>query len=243
MLVPRHLPEARESTLPRFQRLLHQELRLVLEAVPRTLTLFTSLRRLEEARRALEDLPHLRAPLTRREREDTLRLARANPEAPLAALGSRSFMEGVDIPHLKLVNLERLPFPYPSPLVRKRMGRAREYGLDGWDDYYLPKAVLAFVQAFGRLVRDDRKRAGRGAFVLWDKKLLHASYQEPFYRALPEGVGRLFPETREAFYRALGEALDLPLPVPTEEFPEAPWAQVQAILSDPLLSNVEKGRR
>ncbi|MEN2981800.1 MAG: RecQ family ATP-dependent DNA helicase, partial [Thermus sp.] len=47
----------------------------------------------------------------------------------------------------------------------------------------------------------------------------------------------------EAFYRALGEALDLPLPVPTEEFPEAPWAQVQAILSDPLLSNVEKGRR
>lgn len=243
LLVPRHLPEARESTLPRFQRLLHQELRLILGRVPRTLTLFTSLVRLEAARKALEDLPHLRAPLTRREREDTVRFARANPTEPIAALGSRSFMEGVDLPHLKAVSLERLPFPYPSPLLKRRMALAYERGLDPWEDYYLPKAALSFVQAFGRLIRDTREVAGDGAFILWDKKLLHADYQELFYRALPDGVVHHFPGDRQAFYRKLAEVLGLAFPEGEEELPEETWARVKAILGEPGLDPVEKARR
>ncbi|BDG30055.1 RecQ family ATP-dependent DNA helicase [Thermus thermophilus] len=243
LLVPRHLPEARESTLPRFQRLLHRELRLVLGRVPRTLTLFTSLSRLEAAKKALEDLPHLRAPLTRREREDTVRFARSNPTEPLAALGSRSFMEGVDLPHLRVVNLERLPFPYPSPLLKRRMALAYERGLDPWEDYYLPKAILSFVQAFGRLIRDDRQVAGDGAFILWDKKLLHADYQELFYRALPDGVAHHFPGDRQAFYRKLEEILGLAFPGAEEELSEEAWAKVKAILAEAGLGPLERARR
>lgn len=63
LVVPRHLPEARESTLPRFQRMLHEELRVLLPRAHRSLSLFTSLRRLQDAKDALEDLPELLAPL------------------------------------------------------------------------------------------------------------------------------------------------------------------------------------
>ncbi|WP_253718371.1 hypothetical protein, partial [Thermus scotoductus] len=86
MAGPRHLPEARESTLPRFQRMLHEELRVLLAKSQRSLSLFTSLRRLEEAKAALKELPHLLAPLTRKEREAVASLIKANPQAPVAAL-------------------------------------------------------------------------------------------------------------------------------------------------------------
>ncbi|GAA6756790.1 hypothetical protein Thermus77420_22660 [Thermus thalpophilus] len=242
LLVPNHLPEARASLMPRFQRLFHRELRILLTQVPRSLTLFTSLKRLDDAKRALEDLPHLRAPLTRKEREEALAFARKNPKEPVAVLGSRSFMEGVDLPHLRLVNLEKIPFPVPTPLLERRMARAYEEGLDPWWDYYLPKATLSFVQAFGRLIRDDRREAGEGAFVLWDKRLLNAAYQEVFYRALPEGVRRGFPRTRREFYRALEAALGLSVPLLDEDLLDEPWARALSVLAE-ALPPLEKARR
>ncbi|MFX9446681.1 hypothetical protein ABTU78_20210, partial [Acinetobacter baumannii] len=69
----------------------------------RSLTLFTSLKRMRDAAKALEEVPNLLVPLTRKEREDMASLIKLNPEAPVAALGSRSYMDGVDFPDLKLV--------------------------------------------------------------------------------------------------------------------------------------------
>ncbi|WP_460414566.1 RecQ family ATP-dependent DNA helicase [Thermus oshimai] len=243
LVVPRHLPEARESTLPRFQRMLHEELRVLLPRAHRSLSLFTSLRRLQDAKDALEDLPELLAPLTRKEREDVASLVKQDPEAPVAALGSRSYMEGVDFPALKLVNLERIPFPLPSPLLNRRMQHAYEQGLDKWWDYYLPKAVLAFAQAFGRLIRDHREGVGDGAFVLWDKKLLNGAYQGLFYRSLPPGVHRYFPEDRKSFYDLLANILGIDRKdLPEEELEEEALRRLKTILeadSDPL----ERARR
>ncbi|WP_019551600.1 RecQ family ATP-dependent DNA helicase [Thermus scotoductus] len=243
LLVPRHLPEARESTLPRFQRMLHEELRVLLAKSHRSLSLFTSLRRLEEAKEALKELPHLLAPLTRKEREDVASLIKANPQAPVAALGSRSYMEGVDFPALKLVNLERIPFPLPSLLLTKRMERAYEQGLDKWWDYYLPKAALSFAQAFGRLIRDRREGVGDGAFVLWDKKLLNAAYQEVFYRALPSGAHRHVPEDRKGFYDLLAGILGIDRDqLPQEELEEEALRRLRAILESDL-EPLAKARR
>ncbi|KGQ21321.2 ATP-binding protein [Thermus filiformis] len=243
LLVPRHLPEAREATLPRFQRLFHQELRELLPRVHRSLTLFTSLKRMQDAKEALQDLPHLLVPLTRKEREDVASQVRRDPRAPVAALGSRSYMEGVDFPALKLVNLERIPFPLPSPLLKKREARAHEMGLDPWWDYSLPKAALAFAQAFGRLIRDGREEAGDGAFVLWDKKLLGAAYQSVFYRVLPQQAARYFPQDRKAFYDLLAKILGLDRALlPQEELEEEVLVRLREILqssSHPL----EKARR
>ncbi|ALJ92338.1 RecQ family ATP-dependent DNA helicase [Thermus aquaticus] len=230
LIVPRHLPEARESTLPRFQRMLHQELHTLLGHTRRSLTLFTSLKRLEAAKKALEGHPHLLAPLTRREREDVAGRIKANPQEPVAALGSRSYMEGVDFPALNLVNLERIPFELPSPLLSRRMDWVYEQGLDPWWDYYLPKSALAFAQAFGRLIRDQREGVGDGAFVLWDKKLLNAPYQEVFYRVLPPGVHRHFPLTRKEFYDRLAEILGLNREsLPQEELEEEALKRLRAL--------------
>ena len=243
LLVPRHLPEARESTLPRFQRMLHEELRALVPRSHRSLSLFTSLRRLEDAKKALEDHPYLLAPLTRKEREDVASRIKRDPVAPVAALGSRSYMEGVDFPALKLVNLERIPFPLPSPLLTKRMEWAYEQGLDRWWDYHLPKAALSFAQAFGRLIRDRREKAGDGAFVLWDKKLLNAAYQGVFYRALPPGVHLHFPPDRKGLYDLLAGILGVErAQLPQDELEEEALRRLREIQRSGL-EPVEMARR
>ncbi len=207
LIIPTHLPEARGSMVRRFSGMLHEELERLLPAARRSLTLFTSNQRLREAKEALEEkVPHLRAPLRRREREEALQLM-ADGAGPGHVLGSRSFMEGVDLPNLKLVNLERIPFPVPSLLLSRRGDLAESQGLDPWADAYLPQAMLGFVQAFGRLIRDDRKDAGDGAFVLWDKRIVNALYQAKFFEALPDGVRQHVPASRDEFYDLLASVL------------------------------------
>ncbi|AEB10934.1 RecQ family ATP-dependent DNA helicase [Marinithermus hydrothermalis] len=209
LIIPTHLPEARGSMMRRFSGMLHEELKHLLPAAHRSLTLFTSKQRLHEAKKALEEqVPHLRAPLRRTEREEALQFM-ADGARPGHMLGSRSFMEGVDFPNLKLVNLERIPFPVPSLLLSRRGDLAESQGLDPWADVYLPQAMLGFVQAFGRLIRDDRQDAGEGAFVLWDKRIINALYQTRFFNALPDGVHQHVPVSRDAFYDLLAPVLEV----------------------------------
>ena len=131
-----------------------------------------------------------------------------------AALGSAGFMQGVDIRNLSMVSLDKVPFPVPDVILsqqRVALGDFEKF----WNTIYLPRAVLKFVQAFGRLVRDDREGCGPGAFVLWDKRLPDSHYQARFLGALPvppQNIQRL--GSREALYGALetlyGRALDMP---------------------------------
>lgn len=211
VLFPQHLPGARGENLAKFQQLYHQELLEVLPAAKRSLTLFTSRARMQDAGRALEKFTPL-LPLNRREREEVAQAMRET--GPKMALGTRAFFEGVDFPDLKVVNLERLPFPVPDALLRARQELMRERGFDPWYDFYLPKALLSFTQAFGRLIRDDRARSGEGAFVLWDKRVVAAAYREVVFSALPESVrlaGHLhYPADRQAFYDLLARVLDVP---------------------------------
>lgn len=212
VLIPSHLPEARQSNLRRFQELYHQELEHVLPQAGRSLSLFTSRQRMQEAGEVLERVPELHnlyIPLTRREREDIAQTMRLDGAA--AALGTRAYMEGVDFPHLKVVNLERIPFPIPSALLQARQQHAENQGLDPWEDVYLPKALLSFTQAFGRLIRDDRQNAGRGVFILWDKRLSYARYQRLFFKTLPKGVSVVEASNRKDFYAEIAEVLAQPV--------------------------------
>ncbi|HEX2864456.1 MAG TPA: RecQ family ATP-dependent DNA helicase, partial [Deinococcales bacterium] len=235
VIVPSHLPEARSDSLDEFQRLYARELASLLPAAGRSLSLYTSRERLIGARDALTEVEPLYAPLTRREREEVAAEMR-NP-GPKAALGTRAFMEGIDFPNLKVVNLERLPFPVPDPLLRARMDRAKQLGLDPWHDLYLPKALLTFTQAFGRLIRDDRRHAGPGAFILWDKRLLRASYQALVFQSLPEGARGLRnlhrPATRAELYDRLANILDVNRSeLPTEELVDEPVARLREIRAE-----------
>ena len=215
-VIPSHLPEARTSNLFRFQPLYHQELQELLPRAGRSLTLFTSTARMKQASEFLDKLPQLYTPLTRREREDIAQAMRRG--GPGAALGTRAYMEGVDFPDLKVVNLERIPFPVPTPLLKARQELAERQGFSAWKDVYLPKALLTFIQAFGRLIRDDRAAAGEGAFVLWDKRLLSASYQLLFLAGLPRRTQVFEASSRADFYSKMADVLDMDVSLfPTDE--------------------------
>lgn len=130
------------------------------------------------------------------------------------ALGSAGFMQGVDIQDLSVVSLDKTPFPIPDVVLsqqRVALGDFEKF----WNTIYLPRAVLKFVQAFGRLVRDDRQQSGAGAFVLWDKRMPVSHYQGRFLGALPippENIQRL--QSRDALYDALstlfGKTFEMP---------------------------------
>jgi ATP-dependent DNA helicase DinG len=103
---------------------------------------------------------------------------RDDPDSVLIA--SRGAFEGVDVrgESLRLVVLDRLPFPHLDDPIIAALGRIGR----GWGDESLPRAVMAARQAFGRLIRstDDR-----GVIALLDGRALTRSYgaefvQEPF---------------------------------------------------------------
>jgi ATP-dependent DNA helicase RecQ len=210
--VPTHLPEARASSMKRVQTLYHEELKTLLPNVERSLSLFTSSQRMKDAGKALEALEHVLVPQTRRERDDVAKQM-LDKTRRAAALGTRAFMEGVDFPNLRLVNLEKIPFPVLTTLLQKRQQVIKDNGGDAWEDYYLPKAMLTFIQAFGRLIRDDRSEAKEGAFVLWDKRILNASYAFTLLEALPQAhnlKSRFHPSRKRGeFYERLVQTLGL----------------------------------
>ena len=244
LVVPNHLPEARGSLQKRFSRFLEEELSQVLPHAKRSLNLFTSTARLKETGTKLKDrIENVILPLTRKEREDAVQRMRAHPKAPGHAFGSRSFMEGVDLPNLKLVGLERIPFPVPNRLLEARGQLAEQQGLDPWNDVYMPKATLSFVQAFGRLIRDGRVEAGEGVFILWDKRIVNAFYQTRFLDALPKGVQKDFPKTRQEFYDILAPILDIErTKLPSEELLDSDHRRLLEI-RESKVEPVEKAAR
>ena len=100
-------------------------------------------------------------------------------------LATTSYREGIDVPGEALSNLilHRLPFPVPDePVTEARMERIEEDGGSSFREYELPAAVIAFKQAFGRLIR---RRTDYGIFLCLDKRLLTRRYGGQFLQALP----------------------------------------------------------
>jgi Rad3-related DNA helicase len=99
-------------------------------------------------------------------------------------LGAASFWEGVDFPgeELEILVMARLPFPVPvDPFVEAYTERLREEGRDPFEDYMLPEAIVRFRQGFGRLIR---RRGDRGAFLVFDPRVLRRGYGRRFLAAV-----------------------------------------------------------
>lgn len=96
-------------------------------------------------------------------------------------LGTESFWAGVDVPgeSLSCVIIDRLPFATPNDPVLDAM---KDRGDDWFKGYALPRAVVAFKQGFGRLIRriDDR-----GVVVCFDQRLRTKGYGKTFLASLP----------------------------------------------------------
>lgn len=100
--------------------------------------------------------------------------------------GTDSFWEGVDIigDALRSVIITKLPFPVPSdPISEAKSELIIAQGRSPFMDYSLPKAVIKFKQAFGRLIRH---RNDRGCCICLDVRLTKKGYGKIFTESLPK---------------------------------------------------------
>jgi ATP-dependent DNA helicase DinG len=117
-------------------------------------------------------------------RGQLLRAFREHGSAVL--LGLRSFFEGIDVPGpaLRLVVLDRLPFPPPDdPVYAARARALAARGESAFDALMVPAAILTLRQIVGRLVR---RHDDYGVVALLDGRLLTKErYGHRIRRSLP----------------------------------------------------------
>ncbi len=242
LVIPDHLPVPRGDLLAEFtQEAADEVARLLTLARGRALVLFTSRERLEAVRwhvQPLLDSQQLPV-LAQGEGPAPALLERFRSETATSLLATRSFWEGVDIPGeaLSLLVMEKLPFDPPNdPIVAARVDALLLRGRDPFAEYVIPRAVLRFVQGFGRLIRSEDDI---GVVVVLDKRLRKAiSYREAFLGSLVGPPRILRPTSRDEGYREiaahLGIDMDAELWERIHSLPTAdPWGDL------PLLSPEE----
>ncbi|WP_101759315.1 ATP-dependent DNA helicase [Oceanicoccus sp. KOV_DT_Chl] len=100
-------------------------------------------------------------------------------------LGTGSFWEGLDLSGVPLsaVVIDKLPFAPPdSPLIQLRAAELAAHGVDSFEHYMLPAAVIRLRQGCGRLLR---RPSDRGVIMIADKRLLSKPYGRVFLASLP----------------------------------------------------------
>lgn len=108
---------------------------------------------------------------------------RASGDAVLVA--TMSFWEGVDVPGraLRLVIIDKLPFPVPTDPQIVARGRAlEEAGKSPFSALHLPTAAITLKQGFGRLLRAT---TDRGVVAVLDHRLVTRGYGKSLLGALP----------------------------------------------------------
>jgi len=100
-------------------------------------------------------------------------------------LGTQSFWEGVDLPGrtLECLILTRLPFAVPTePIEEARIELIQKRGLDAFQEYSLPSAVIRLRQGIGRLIRT---KTDKGIILILDKRIIVRNYGKSFLDSLP----------------------------------------------------------
>jgi ATP-dependent DNA helicase DinG len=95
-------------------------------------------------------------------------------------VGCAVFREGMDFAHtgISFVVLDKLPFEYFEDLVLKeRAASLKNKGLDPFKDYFLPRAVIYYRQAVGRLLRHEDDH---GVWAVLDSRIETKNYGKYF---------------------------------------------------------------
>jgi ATP-dependent DNA helicase DinG len=179
---------------------------LVRESGGGALLLFTSRTAMEDAWKRLA--PNLEAEglecLKQGDEPTPVLIRRFKQDGNAVLFALRTFFEGVDIPGdaLRLVVLDKLPFPVPTDLqfkarcesVNTRAGREVSFG-----QLSMPMMTLPLIQAAGRLLRTV---TDRGVIAILDPRLTSKGYGVTILNSLPPARATTNPREVAAFMKA-----------------------------------------
>jgi ATP-dependent DNA helicase DinG len=201
LYVARHLPPpGRDGLDPSYLTEINE---LIEAAGGRTLGLFSSMR---AARQAAEYLrPVLRVPLLCQGDDSTGQLVREFAEdEPTCLFGTLSLWQGVDVPgpSLRLVVIDRIPFPRPDdPLSSARTRAVEARGGNGFMEVSAAHAALRLAQGAGRLLRTMEDR---GVVAVLDPRLVTKRYGDFLRASLPPFWQTSDPSVVRGALRRLG---------------------------------------
>jgi ATP-dependent DNA helicase DinG len=201
LYVAKHLPPPTRDGLP--PEYLDEMWELIKAAGGRTLGLFSSMRAAKAAAAALrESLPY---PVLCQGDDSTMQLVKEfAADEPTCLFGTLSLWQGVDVPgpSLRLVVIDRIPFPRPDdPLGSARSRAADARGGSGFMEVSANHAALLLAQGAGRLLRsmDDR-----GVVAVLDSRLVTKRYGEYLRASLPPFWQTTDPKVVRAALQRLG---------------------------------------
>jgi ATP-dependent DNA helicase DinG len=203
LYVARHLPPPSRDGLP--PEYLDELAGLIEAAGGRTLGLFSSMRAAKAASLAMRE--RLKVPVLCQGDDSTMQLVREFAEdEPTCLFGTLSLWQGVDVPgpSLRLVAIDRIPFPRPDdPLASARTRAADARGGSGFMEVSASHAALLLAQGAGRLLRsmDDR-----GVVAVLDPRLITKRYGDFLRASLPPFWQTTDPDVVRGALRRLAEA-------------------------------------
>ncbi|MGC5010239.1 ATP-dependent DNA helicase [Streptosporangium sp. DT93] len=182
LYVAKHLPQPGRDGLP--EAYLEEITELIEAAGGRTLGLFSSMRAAKAATEALRD--RLSVPLLCQGDDSTMLLVKQFAEdEPTCLFGTLSLWQGVDVPgpSLRLVIIDRIPFPRPDdPLSSARQRHVAAKGGNGFMSVAATHAALLLAQGAGRLLRSQHDK---GVVAVLDPRLSTARYAGFLRDSLP----------------------------------------------------------
>jgi ATP-dependent DNA helicase DinG len=207
LYIARHLPQPGRDGLA--DSYLDEIGELIEAAGGRTLGLFSSMR---AARQAADELRgRLAFPLLCQGDDQTGQLiSEFAADEPTCLFGTLSLWQGVDVPgpSLRLVLIDRIPFPRPDdPLASARQRAVAAHGGNGFMSVAATQAALLLAQGSGRLLRT---MTDRGVVAVLDPRLSTARYAGFLRASLPPFWATTDPQVvRGALRRLAAEsALD-----------------------------------
>ncbi|MEV0400952.1 ATP-dependent DNA helicase [Actinoallomurus sp. NPDC050550] len=182
LYIARGLPQPGRDGLP--EAYLTELTELIEAAGGRTLGLFSSMR---AAKQAAEELRgRLKQPLLCQGDDSTTQLIKQFTDDEATCLfGTLSLWQGVDVPgpSLRLVVIDRIPFPRPDdPLSSARQRAVAAHGGNGFMAVAATHAALLLAQGAGRLLRS---MTDRGVVAVLDPRLATARYGGFLRSSLP----------------------------------------------------------
>ena len=182
LYIARHLPPPGRDGLA--ASYLDEIRELIQAAGGRTLGLFSSMRAARQAADELRD--KLGVPLLCQGEDQTAQLvSQFAADEPTCLFGTLSLWQGVDVPgpSLRLVVIDRIPFPRPDdPLASARQRAVAAHGGNGFMSVAATQAALLLAQGSGRLLRT---MTDRGVVAVLDPRLSTARYAGFLRGSLP----------------------------------------------------------